>query len=294
MNLIYEHHLNPSIFQLGPLQPRWYAVMYILGFVLTYLMVSRHPKFVGRGFSKDDAMDVLTYGFFGVILGGRLGYILFYNLPYYLQHPMKILAVWEGGMAFHGGLIGSIIACALYAHRKKIPMRTFFDIVALPTPLGLMLGRIGNFINGELWGKETDGTWGFRFVEGQTASGDAIYGPLRHPTMLYEGLLEGLLLFIILWVATKYFTKLKDGSIGALFLIGYGCARVTVEFWRMPDAQISYLFGTKWLTMGHVLSTPMILGGILMLIFVNLKPLSEASLAAKPTETASETTEQEL
>lgn len=270
MKLIYEHHLDPSIFHLGPLQPRWYALMYIVGFIFAYNIIVRHPKFVGRGFNKEDAMDVMTYGFFGVILGGRLGYVLLYNLPYYLQHPTKIIAVWEGGMAFHGALIGCILAAILYARKKKIPVLTFFDIIALPTPLGLMFGRLGNFINGELWGKPTDGSWGVRFKE-YTATGQMHYGPLRHPTQLYEAGLEGLTLFLVLFLATRYGKKLKDGSIGALFLMGYGCARFTVEFWRIPDPQIGYLYG-GWLTQGQVLSTPMILGGLIMLLLVNFWP----------------------
>jgi len=269
MNWIYTHNLESAIFKLGPIQPRWYAMMYILGFIATYFIVARHPRFKAHGLNKDDAMDLLTYGFVGVLAGGRLGYILFYNLAYYLQNPIKILFIWEGGMAFHGGLIGSIVALILYARKKKVPMGTIFDVVALPAPLGLLFGRLGNFINGELWGKPTDGSWGVSFRELQ-AGGNWDYGPLRHPTQLYEALLEGLLLFLFLLLATRYAKKLKPGSIGALFLTGYGCGRFAVEFWRIPDTQLGYLLGTDWLTMGHVLSTPMILGGLLMLLAVNL------------------------
>lgn len=275
--MVFEYpYINPPVFQLGPIAPRWYAMMYIIGFIFAYLLISRHPKFVARGLTKDDAMDYLTYGFIGVIGGGRLGYVLFYNFSMYLQNPLEILKVWQGGMSFHGGLIGVILATMLYARRRKIPMAAMFDIVALPTPIGLFFGRLGNFINGELWGKPTDGSWGVKFVESQQRLSPTdpsqvqnIFGPPRHPTQLYEAALEGALLFAILWLATRYGRNLKDGSVGALFLMGYGCARFTVEFWRIPDAHIGYLYG-EWLTMGHILSTPMIIGGLLMLIAVNL------------------------
>lgn len=282
MPLIYDHNLQSAIFKLGPLQPRWYAMMYILGFVALYFVAVKHPRFKAHGLNKDDAMDLLTYGFVGVLAGGRLGYILFYNLSYYLQHPLKIFFIWEGGMAFHGGLIGSIVALIVYARHKKLPVLTTFDIVALATPLGLMFGRIGNFINGELWGRPTDGSWGVRFRELQ-ADGSWGYGPLRHPTQIYEALLEGLLLFLLLLAATRWGQRLKPGSIGALFLTGYGCGRFTVEFWRIPDAQIGYLLGTDWLTMGHVLSSPMILGGLLMLLVVSLRPVAAETMPSEAT-----------
>ncbi|MGV3522788.1 MAG: prolipoprotein diacylglyceryl transferase [Candidatus Sericytochromatia bacterium] len=272
--MTYQHNLDPAIFKLGAIQPRWYALMYIVAFAVAYFMIARHPKFKGRGFTQDDAMDLLTYGFVGVLAGGRIGYILFYNLSYYLQNPLKLLAIWEGGMSFHGGLIGSILAIMLYARKKHIPMGTLFDIVALPVPLGLFFGRLGNFINGELWGKPTDQTWGVAFQELQ-ADGTLAYGPLRHPTQLYEAALEGLLLFGVLWLATRFGKKLKAGSIGALFLMGYGLARFAVEFNRLPDGHIGYLYG-DWLTMGHVLSLPMIVGGLAMLIGVNVMGKAES------------------
>lgn len=277
--MIYTHNLDPAIFKLGQLQPRWYAVMYILGFIFAYLIISRHPKFKALGKTKDDAMDLLTYGFVGVLAGGRLGYVLFYNLQQYLANPLEILKIWSGGMSFHGGLIGSILAIAFYARKKKIPILTMFDIAALPTPIGLFFGRLGNFINGELWGKPTDGSWGVRFKDVyKDPQGNPLvdaqgnfapqHGVPRHPTQLYEAALEGLLLFFILWLATHFGKKLKPGSVGALFLLGYGCARFAVEFNRLPDSQLGYLYG-GWLTMGHLLSAPMILGGLIMLLVVN-------------------------
>lgn len=267
--------------QLGPLQPRWYAMMYILGFIFAYLIISKHPKFLAFGKTKDDAMDLLTYGFVGVLAGGRLGYILFYNLSFYLSNPLKIVYVWEGGMSFHGGLIGSILAIALYAKHKKIPTWSMFDIVALPTPLGLFFGRMGNFINGELWGKPTDGTWGVRFQEpiANSPTLQTALGVPRHPTQLYEAAGEGLLLFLILFLASRFGKNLKPGSIGGLFLFGYGCARFAVEFNRLPDGQLGYLYG-GWLTMGHTLSLPMIIGGLMILLWANRAsaPSFEASL----------------
>lgn len=293
--MIYEHNLPAAIFslgpfqiagkQIGPIEPRWYALMYIFGFICTYFIVSNHPRFKALGKTKDDAMDFLTYGFVGVLAGGRLGYILFYNLGYYLSHPAEIIKIWTGGMSFHGGLIGSIVAVALFARHKKIPVLRMFDIAALPTPLGLMFGRLGNFINGELWGKPTGGNWGVKFHEPVPGTNPPMeaYGPLRHPTQLYEAALEGVLLFGLLWFLT-YKTRLKPGSIGAIFLFGYGCARFSVEFCRLPDAHIGYLFNTGWLTEGHMLSAPMILAGLIMLAWVNRKgaPDDQDGPAAEP------------
>lgn len=278
-NWIYTHNLNPVIVKIGPLEPRWYALMYLLGFALSYLMISRNPRFLNLNLSKDDAMDFLTYAFFGVIFGGRIGYVLFYNLPMYLKKPWEILMVWQGGMSFHGGLIGTILAIVVYARHKKIPLARMFDIVALPAPLALGLGRLGNFINGELWGKPTGGQWGVIF----SATGG---GPEpRHPTQLYEASLEGLALFLVIWLAFKYGQKLKDGSLGGIFLLGYGLARSLVEFNRIPDIQIGYLYG-GWLTMGHVLCLPMIVGGLFMLIAVNRPGKSVAPDLTEPESAA--------
>jgi phosphatidylglycerol:prolipoprotein diacylglycerol transferase len=259
--MIYHHNLNPAIFKLGPLEPRWYAVMYLVGFAVSYFMIARNPKSKAVGLTQDDIMDWLTYGFFGVMLGGRLGYVLFYNLQMYLQNPLDILAIWKGGMSFHGGMLGVILASYLYFRKKKLPVATMWDIVALPVPLALMFGRLGNFINGELWGKPTDGSWGVVFAN--SGGGDMP----RHPTQLYEAFLEGILLFAILWGANK-FLKLKPGSLGGLFLLLYGLGRSVVEFYRLPDAHIGYLYG-GWLTMGHMLCLPMILGGLGLLVYFN-------------------------
>ncbi|PIQ26418.1 prolipoprotein diacylglyceryl transferase [bacterium (Candidatus Blackallbacteria) CG17_big_fil_post_rev_8_21_14_2_50_48_46] len=269
---MYTHNLNPVIFKIGPLEPRWYAMMYLLGFALTYLLISRNPRYLEMGFNRDDAMDFLTYAFFGVILGGRLGYVLFYNLPMYLKKPWEILMVWQGGMSFHGGLIGSILAIVIYARMKKIPLARMLDIVAVPAPLGLGLGRIGNFINGELWGKPTGGNWGVIF--NATGGGNIP----RHPTQLYEAGLEGFLLFAVLWLVFRTAKNLKDGSLGGIFLLGYGLARSVIEFTRIPDPQLGYLYG-GWLTMGMLLCLPMILGGLLMLIFFNLQKSKPETVA---------------
>ena len=267
-------YLNPPVFQLGPIAPRWYAMMYIIGFVFAYLIISKHSRFKGRGFTNDDVMDYLTYAFVGVLAGGRLGYVLFYGLSKYLANPLEILYIWQGGMSFHGGLLGVIAATALYAYRKKIPLREMFDITALASPIGLFFGRLGNFITGELWGGPTDGTWGVRFKETYNQVTQTYeYGPPRHPSQLYEAVLEGLLLFVILYAFTRLtYTqrKLKPGSVAGMFLLGYGCARFAVEFVRVPDSHINYLFGTGWMTMGHLLSTPMIGIGLLMILVFNM------------------------
>lgn len=257
MNLIYIHNLDPAFIRIGPFQPRWYAIMYLLGFALCYRMISRHKDFLAMGKTADDAMDFVTYCFFGVMLGGRMGYVLFYNLPMYLNDPLEIFKIWHGGMAFHGALIGTMLGGALYCYKKKVPYWVISDIAIVPITLGLFFGRIGNFINGELWGKPTDGTWGVNFAN--TGGGDM----LRHPTQLYEALLEGLVLFTLLSFCRR-FLPLKPGGLVGIFLIGYGFARSLVEFYRIPDPQMGYLYG-GWMTMGHVLCIPMVLIGLLIL-----------------------------
>jgi len=292
---IYTHNLNPAIFKIGFIQPHWYAVMYIFGFITTYFIISNNKDFIARGMTKDDAMDFLTYAFFGVILGGRLGYVLFYGwhsdpitgqlVNGYFQHPLEIIKIYKGGMAFHGGLIGSIIASVIYAKRMKIPLLLMCDLVALAGPLGLMFGRIGNFINGELWGRLTDGSWGVIFAK--TGGGDLP----RHPTQIYEAFFEGLLLFTVLWLIYKTIKNLKPGTLASIFLIGYGIGRSIVEFYRIPDSQYGYFYG-DWLTMGHLLSLPMILGGIGLWLVLKFTYKPEAA-SEEDTESTNKTAEEE-
>ncbi|MHB8534457.1 MAG: prolipoprotein diacylglyceryl transferase [Sulfuricaulis sp.] len=244
-------NIDPVALHLGPIQVHWYGLMYLVGFLGAWWLGVYRAKRPGSGWNPQEIADLLFYGALGVILGGRIGYVLFYNFDYYLAHPIEVFYIWTGGMSFHGGLLGVITAMWLYARRTK---RTFFnvaDFVALLTPLGLGAGRLGNFINHELWGKVTDVPWGMVFPNA---------GPLpRHPSQLYEFSLEGVALFIILWVYARQ--PRPTGAISGLFLLCYGIFRFAVEFVREPDIQLGYLaFG--WVTMGQILSLPMILLGI--------------------------------
>lgn len=244
--------IDPVAISLGPLDIHWYGLMYLFGFAFVWLL-GRY-RAARSGWEGSQLDDLLFYGALGVIVGGRLGYALFYDLPANLDNPLKLLKIWQGGMSFHGGLLG-VLAAFWYFGRKT--GKSFFEIsdfIAPMVPIGLMLGRIGNFINAELWGRVSDVPWAMVFPGA---------GPLpRHPSQLYQAALEGLLLFIILWL---YSSKPKPrAAVSGLFLLGYGVFRFIAEFVRIPDPQYGYLaFG--WLTMGQVLCLPMIIGGIWMM-----------------------------
>jgi phosphatidylglycerol:prolipoprotein diacylglycerol transferase len=238
---------------------RWYALAYIAGLLLGWRYVvwlCRRPALWGGAapMRPEQADDLLTWMILGVILGGRLGYVLFYQPAYYLANPGEILAVWQGGMSFHGGFAGVTVAMILFARSRGIGIWTMFDVVSAGVPVGLGLVRLTNFINSELWGRPTDVPWAFVFPSG---------GPEpRHPSQLYEAALEGLVLFLVLRLLTHGFLKLKNpGTVSGTFLAGYGLSRIFVEFFRVPDQQLGYLAG-GWLTMGMVLSTPMVLFGL--------------------------------
>lgn len=243
-------HIDPVAIHIGPLAIRWYGISYIVAIGIGWLLLRARARRPGSGWTATEVDDFIFYLALGVVLGGRIGYILFYNSHVYLQDPLAILRVWQGGMSFHGGLVGLFIASAWWARRTRRPFLQVCDFVTPAGPLGLFFGRLANFVNGELWGAPTTLPWGVVFPNG---------GPLpRHPTQLYEALLEGLLLFALVWWFAR--RERPVGSITGLFLIGYGLARFAVEFVREPDAQLGYLaFG--WLTMGQVLSTPMLLIG---------------------------------
>lgn len=249
--------IDPVIFQLGPFALRWYSLAYIAGLVGGWWYMARMTSTArlwpqGMPASRDDIDDLLLWVTLGVVIGGRLGYVLFYNAGYYLANPGAALAVWQGGMAFHGGALGVILAVLLFARKRKIPILSLGDMVAVTVPLGLLLGRLANFINGELWGRVTDVSWGVVFPSG---------GPLpRHPSQLYEAVLEGALLLAVLNLLVWKFTAFKrPGLLTGLFLIGYGTARALVELVREPDAHIGFLAGG--ITMGQILSLPMIAAG---------------------------------
>lgn len=257
---------DPVAVSIGPLDIRWYGLMYIVGILLGWWLLRQRAA--RHGFSHEQLADLVFFVVLGVIIGGRLGSILFYNLPYYLDNPLAVFKIWQGGMAFHGGLLGVLAAMWWFARSQGRHFFEITDYVAPVVPLGLFFGRIGNFINGELWGKPTTVPWAMIFPD--PAAGNVP----RHPSQLYEAALEGLLLFVILWL---YSSKPRPMmAVSGLFLIGYGVFRFLVEFVRAPDVQLGYLaFG--WLTMGQVLCVPMILFGLLLLYLAYRKPAVETA-----------------
>ncbi|QWV98983.1 prolipoprotein diacylglyceryl transferase [Geomonas nitrogeniifigens] len=248
-------NIDPVFLRLGPLEFRWYGLMYICGFVASYFIILSGVRRKGLPLNKDQVADLIFTVAVGVILGGRLGYILFYNFSYYLSHPLKLFAVWEGGMSFHGGLIGALLASLYFIRKFKLRFYPLADIGFLAAPVGLGFGRIGNFINGELYGRVTDVPWGIVFPTG---------GPLpRHPSQLYEAFLEGPLMFLILYQLSKRVHR--DGVVVWSFIALYGLFRFLVEFVRQPDEQIGFLLGG--FSMGQMLSLPMFLLGAAMVCY---------------------------
>jgi phosphatidylglycerol:prolipoprotein diacylglycerol transferase len=248
--------IDPVIFHVGPLAVRWYGLMYLLGFGAGYLLIRHLARLRELPLSREGVSDLLFYLVLGVVLGGRLGYVLFYNLDQYLAHPLEVFAVWQGGMSFHGGLLGVVVAALIFCRRRKLPVLLTGDILVTAATIGLGLGRLGNFINAELWGRVTDLPWGMVFPGA---------GPLpRHPSQLYEATLEGPLLFLILYLLNR--RKVAEGVPFFCFFIGYGLFRFLVEFVRQPDAQLGFLWWGA--TMGQLLSLPMILFGVAGVAFL--------------------------
>jgi phosphatidylglycerol:prolipoprotein diacylglycerol transferase len=246
-------HIDPVIIRIGPFSVRWYGLMYLLGFTASFLLVRYQIAKKGLDFAKDFVDTLYSYLILGLLLGARLGYVLFYDLAAYLRHPLEIFAVWHGGMSFHGGLIGSVLAGILFCRKYKVDFWQVSDLVIVTAPIGLGLGRIGNFINGELYGRVSDVPWAMVFPGG---------GPLpRHPSQLYEFSLEGVILFTVLWVLKDRISR--SGLLTSLFLILYGIFRVTLEFFREPDVQLGYILGP--FTMGQLLSSAMIAAGLVIL-----------------------------
>lgn len=258
--------IDPVALQIGPLAIRWYSLAYLGGFVLGWRYALYLAGLAPALKPSREAVDnFLPWAVLGVILGGRLGYVLFYQPALYAANPLDALKVWEGGMAFHGGALGVIIALMLYAWQQKIPLLRLSDIVCAVVPIGLFLGRVANFINGELFGRPTDQPWGVIFPAG---------GPmLRHPSQLYEAILEGLVLFIILW-ALRRKTLERPGLVTGTFLAGYGAFRLFVEIFREPDAHLGFIIGSA--SMGQLLSIPMIALGIGVLGYSAMKPFQKA------------------
>jgi phosphatidylglycerol:prolipoprotein diacylglycerol transferase len=252
-------HIDPVLIKLGPFHVGWYGLMYVFGFIASYLLVRYQMRKKSFGISRQEVENLYVYIIIGLIIGGRLGYILFYNLPLYLKAPLEIFAIWHGGMSFHGGLLGVLIVGIVFSWRHKKSFWKIADLFIVTAPIGLGLGRIGNFINGELYGRVTSVPWGMIFPKG---------GPLpRHPSQLYESALEGGVLFIILWFLKD--KKLPSGGLLAVFLFAYGIFRFFVEFFREPDQQLGFILGP--LTMGQLLSALMIISGIILFFYVRRK-----------------------
>ena len=247
--------VDPVAVSLGPFVVRWYALAYIAGLLLGW-RYCRYLAAKGGPVSPDDFDDFLTWATFGVVLGGRIGYVLFYKPDYFFAHPLEIFEVWNGGMSYHGGMLGVLVAIFVFARKRGISGLALGDLVAAATPIGLFFGRLANFINAELYGRPTDVPWAMVFPTG---------GPEpRHPSQLYEAFLEGFMLFAILaWLARKPEMRERHGLIGGAFLAGYGIARIIGETFREPDAFIGFLsFGTTW---GQWLSVPMVIAGVVLI-----------------------------
>lgn len=254
--LMYPH-INPIAFKLGPVQVHWYGIMYLIGFSFAWLLGCYRARKPGSGWTTEQISDFVFYGALGVILGGRIGYMLFYDLPGFLHNPLILFRVWDGGMSFHGGFIGASLALWIYSRKLKKSVWDLTDFAAPLVPIGLGAGRLGNFINGELWGRVTSMPWGMVFPKAGVQP--------RHPSQIYEFLLEGVLLFIILW---WYSSKPKPRfAVSALFLLCYGSFRFFSEFFRQPDPQLGFILW-GWVTMGQILSAPMILAGAFALYWV--------------------------
>ena len=251
-------NIDPVFLRIGPVQLRWYGLMYMLSFIIGFFVLRRLAKRRKLNISTDDIYDLLFYLILGVMLGGRLGYVFFYDFSSYLRDPLSIFAIWQGGMSFHGGFLGVVAACLVFGRKIGTRLDSMLDLGAASVPVGLGLGRLANFINGELYGRSTDLPWAFVFPA------DPLQVP-RHPSQLYEAALEGLVLFIAVRIATHHFGALAHpGRASGIFALGYGLSRIAIEFAREPDPQLGYFFG--FLTMGMILSLPLCAIGIWLLL----------------------------
>jgi phosphatidylglycerol:prolipoprotein diacylglycerol transferase len=261
-------NINPDLISIGPIRIRWYGLMYALGFLASYFLISRQKRARQLGLQGAMLQNLIFYLALGLIVGARLGYILLYqymNLGAYFRDPLEIIAVWHGGMSFHGGLIGALVSGILYCRWNHFPLWEVGDVVIVTAPIGLGLGRLGNFINGELYGRPSTVPWAMVFPMG---------GPVpRHPSQLYEAALEGVLLFFILWKLKN--RSFRPGAIVCFFLGGYGVLRFVAEFFRQPDAQIGLFWGI--LSMGQILCLAMILGAVILWVVLPKAPERERS-----------------
>ena len=269
--------IDPIIFSIGPVSLRWYGTMYLIGFLAAMFMANKAADRSNGLWTREQVSDLLFYGFLGVILGGRVGYVLFYQFEYFLSDPLYLLEIWQGGMSFHGGLLGVTLAVLIFARKTNKSFLTVGDFIVPLVPIGLGMGRLGNFINAELWGRQTDVPWAMVFPT------DALQVP-RHPSQLYEFFLEGVVLFIILYVVTR-----KPRSLGlasGTFLIGYGIFRSIVEFFREPDAHLGLYF--SFISKGQILSIPMILIGLFIIYWGYNQQQKSAINASKKMTKASQ------
>jgi phosphatidylglycerol:prolipoprotein diacylglycerol transferase len=262
MALVFPN-IDPVAIRLGPLAIRWYALSYIAGILLGWWHLRRIAPAAPKAASAEQIDDIIVWGTFGVVLGGRLGYVLFYQPSHYLAAPLEIFELWHGGMSFHGGALGVILAIALFARRHDLSFLRLGDVVVCCVPLGLFFGRLANFVNGELFGRPTDMPWGMIFPQHDDLP--------RHPSQLYEAFLEGVVLFVLLFALRRMGLRERPGFLGGAFLAGYGAARFTAEFFRQPDPFMGYLaFGT---TEGQLLSIPLMLVGAWLMLRAKREPL---------------------
>jgi phosphatidylglycerol---prolipoprotein diacylglyceryl transferase len=245
--------IDPAIFTIGPISLRWYGLMYLVGFVAAFWLAGK--RLHRTNWSKDQLSDMLFWGFLGVILGGRIGYVFFYQFPTFMADPLYLFKIWTGGMSFHGGLLGVITAMWWFARKTQNRFFTVTDFIAPLVPIGLGAGRVGNFINAELWGRTTDVPWAIIFPNAGALP--------RHPSQLYEFVLEGILLFIILWLFSR--KPRPTGSVSGLFLLCYGSFRFVVEYFREPDQHLGLINGM--ISRGQILSMPMVIGGLALIIW---------------------------
>lgn len=256
--------IDPVIFSIGPLSLRWYGMMYLVGFIAAWWLAKR--RLSRTNWSKDQLSDLLFWGFLGVILGGRLGYVFFYQFERFVSDPIYLIQIWTGGMSFHGGLLGVLVAMWLFARKQQTTFLTVGDFVAPLVPIGLGAGRIGNFMNGELWGRVTDVPWAVIFPAPEAK------GLPRHPSQLYEFALEGAVLFVLLWWFSA--KPRPTGAVGGLFLLGYGSFRFIVEYFREPDAHIGLY--ANIISQGQILCLPMIIGGLGLMLWAYKRPQKQA------------------
>ncbi len=260
-------NLDPVALEIGPFVIRWYALAFIGGLLVGWgyilYLLRREPKVMTRA----DVSDFFTWTILGVVIGGRLGYVGFYMPGFYLQNPLNIMRLWDGGMSFHGGLIGVVLAIVIFAYRRQLPILSVADLVACAAPIGLFLGRVANFVNGELYGRTADVPWAIIFPGG---------GPEgRHPSQLYEAALEGILLFALLFgLARLTGARERPGLLVGVFLLGYGAARTAIEFFREPDAHLGFVVAET--TMGQLLSAPLWIAGIFLVVRATLRPIQHA------------------